>query len=92
MHNTVNVLNATRLSTLKWCILCYGNLTLIKNTTKNPQNNEIMMIDHKALEEQQVSCFVLFFVFFFYNFSEFLTVINQYVKNYPLKIPNKALM
>lgn len=49
-----------------------------------------MMIDHKALEEQQVSCFFLFF--FFYNFSEFLTVINQYIKNYPLKIPNKALM
>lgn len=52
------------------------------------QNNEIMMIDHKALDEEQVICFFLVC----HNFNEFLTIINQYIKNYPLKVPNKALM
>lgn len=47
-----------------------------------------MLIGHKALDEERVICFFLVC----HNFNEFLAIVNQYKKNYPLKAPNKAFM
>lgn len=66
-------------------MLCYVNFTVVKTKI---WNNEVMMIGHKALNEEQIIC--LFLVC--HNFNEFWAIINQYMKNYPLKAPSKAFM